>query len=421
MAHTATERLRGHAQIDLAMVMLNNSSIGGAERRFAQVFTWLRRRNRRVVLVLNETLLRRLKDCQALECEHDRDCIVLPEPMGRLLRRLTGDSLPSSRPVGWAQALRFAFTKLDYLLAAVIVPAWLLRHRPRAMHLVLGGAYVALPVQGCRNAPPAVLSVTNPKLSDMVGTSLGVPLYRLALRRARIVDALTDEIGQMVLREGVLPRQVSIAPGSCVNTNRYRPAGDKQPWVVFSGRFIAEKSPELFVEACAVVHNRIRDRQGGVRFYLLGEGPLQTDLAELVARRGLTSCMQIGWSDRVETILGAALVFVSLQRTDNYPSQALLEAMASGAAVVATDVGLTWKLVDQIVGRRVPATIDAVATAIVDFLDHPARAAVMGQHARDRVMKHHSMEAYLDYLEGLYQRVCSVAVEPVNRNAVGIA
>ncbi|PWS21862.1 hypothetical protein DKP78_21375, partial [Enterococcus faecium] len=44
-------------------------------------------------------------------------------------------------------------------------------------------------------------------------------------------------------------------------------------------------------------------------------------------------------------IFSRSSIFVSLQRTENYPSQSLLEAMAARNAVVATRVGETAKLV----------------------------------------------------------------------------
>ena len=123
----------------------------------------------------------------------------------------------------------------------------------------------------------------------------------------------------------------------------------------------------------------------------------------LVKRHGLDSCTEVGWRDQVEAILAEALVFVSLQQTDNYPSQALLEAMASGAAAVATDVGLTWRLVDETVGARVEAKPDCVADAIVRLLNDAGQAAAMGARARERVTRQHSMDAYLDYLQSLYE------------------
>jgi glycosyltransferase involved in cell wall biosynthesis len=416
--HGNSQRTPDHLPVDVAMIMLNNSSVGGAERRFAQVFMKLRFRKLRVVLILNQSLMDRLVECDALASDDD-SCVVLPEPVGWLLRHL----MPScSKSVArWRQAVRFVLMKLDYVIGAAIVTVWLLRRRPRLMHLILGGAYVALPAQSFRAAPAAILSVTNPSLSNMVGSPMALPLFKRALRQARFVDALTEEIGHRLLREGVLPQQLSISQGSCVNIERFRPASQKLPWVVFCGRFIPDKNPELFVESCALVHKQVLDRQGGVRFYLLGQGPLESHLQALVLQRGLTFCTQIGWHEQVERILGQALIFVSLQRTDNYPSQALLEAMACGAAVVATDVGLTWKLVDPTIGKRVIASPEIVAQAILDLLDHPERAVVMGRCARDRVMHSHSVESYLDYLETLYQRACSPADGSTDRSVAGVA
>jgi glycosyltransferase involved in cell wall biosynthesis len=400
---------RSAQPLDVAVIMLNNSGMGGAERRFAQVVDHLRHRHMRVALVLNESLAHRLTACDLSDTEDEAEVVVLKEPIGRLLQRFAPSGCSPAHAlegsVGPCRRLRFFLGKLDYLLATVRVTLWVLRRRPRIMHLVLGGAYVALPMQALGLGPPAIISVTNPNLPDMVGTAMAVPLYRQALRNARVVDALTDDIAGRLLAEGVSPRQLSVSRGSCVNTDRFQPAAAKQPWIVFSGRLIPEKNPELFVESCALVHKEVEGRIAGVRFFLFGEGPLRASLEASAERHGLMPHMQIGWCDRVESILAASLVFLSLQRTDNYPSQALLEAMASGMAVVATDVGLTWKLVDDRVGRRVKPSTDAVARAVVDLLGTPARTETLGQHARDRVMQQHSMNAYLDYLECLYQKV----------------
>lgn len=390
---------------DLAMLLLNNSGMGGAERRFAQVYERLRRRGVSIALVINESLLAGLIRTGALKPDGIPE-LVVKEPIGRLASYAivgTGgeEAHDVSRvtPVRVRSVLALGLHKMDYLLACLSVGWWLLRRRPKLLHLVLGGAYVALPLQLAGWAPPAVVSVVCPGLREMVGSALGLRLYRLALRLARVVDALSEPIRDALVREGVAPERIRVSAGSCVDTIRFRPASVKRPWVVFVGRLIPEKNPALFVEACALV----RDRVPAARFFVLGGGPLRHDLVVLVQRHGLEGCTEVSWCDHVETVLGEALVFVSLQRTDNYPSQALLEALACGAAVVATDVGLTWKLVDETVGLRVEAKPVSVADAVIRLLDNPAQATAMGQRGRERVMQQHSMDAYLDYLESVYK------------------
>lgn len=360
---------------DVALVLLNNSGLGGTERRFAQVYRGLRARKIAVSLVINVSLQQRLVQSGLLE--PDAAGFVVKEPVGKAVH---------------------ALRKMDYALACMSVGWWLFRTRPKVMHLVLGGAYVALPAQALGWAPPAVLSLVCPSLRDLVGSALGLWLYRRALKRAALVDALTESVGAMVESAGVAPERIRVSSGSCVDTNRFRPASTKKPWVVFSGRLVEEKNPLLFVEACALVHRLMPE----ARFFLLGDGPLRRPVEESIRRHKLEVCTEVGWREEVKEILGSALLFASLQRMDNYPSQALLEAMACGASVVATDVGLTGKLVDDAVGLRVQADPVSVADALVRLLADPERTQALGERGRERVLREHSMEAYLTHLEGLY-------------------
>jgi glycosyltransferase involved in cell wall biosynthesis len=386
-----------------ALVLLNNSGIGGAERRFARVYQGLKRRGFPIALAINESLLARLVRAGILDAQASPE-VVLKEPMGRLSARMLNGAGNGKVPHP-PEAVAFAWRKLDYLAACFTVREWLARRHPEVMHLVLGGAYVVLPAQFLGKAPPAVLSIVCPSLRGMVGSGLGYRLYRAALHRARTVDALTQGIGDALRGEGVRASRIRVSPGSCVDMDRFQPAAAKRPLVVFSGRFVEEKDPGLFVEACAVVHRLVPE----ARFLMLGDGPLRGQIHERIRRHGLEDCMQVQWSDAIEGVLSEARVFVSLQRMDNYPSQALLEAMACGAAVVATDVGLTGKLVDEAIGFRVKATPAKVAEAIADLLEHPAHAAECGRRARERVLREHSMEAYLDYLEAIYAEAAGKA------------
>lgn len=365
----------------VAMLLFNNSSIGGAERRYAWVYHELRRRHVPVLLAINESLLIRLQRLGVFS-EHEIPDFLLKEHVGRAA---------------------FVFRKLDYVLGLLPLTLWIWRRRPQVLHLVLGGAYLALPLQLIGVAPPAVLSVVCPSIQELVGSTAGGCLYRLALRFATHVDALTESVQRMVVSEGVAAERIHVPSGSCVDTQRFHPA-EKQPWVVFSGRLIPEKNPLLFVRACLLVRDQMKDKMPNIRMFLLGDGPLRAEVDALIDEHGLGSSMQVGWSEQVESVLSQAVAFVSLQRIDNYPSQALLEAMASGMAVVATDVGMTWKLVDEEVGRRVQADPQQVAEAIIEILNNPAQAASMGLQARKRVMKHHSLERYLDYIQDVYEQ-----------------
>jgi glycosyltransferase involved in cell wall biosynthesis len=397
--------MSGHG-VEVAMLLLNNSSVGGAERRFARVYQGLRKRNKSAALVVNESLLIVLKQMGVLD-DTEPPALVIGEWAGRLARRIGGHPVArhATRQGLLARirhAVAFWLRKMDYALGCVRVGWWVMRVRPRVLHLVLGGVYVALPLQLLGGTPPVVVSVTNPSLRKMVGARPALWLYRLALRRASVVDALTDNIRQTLTREGIAADRIHVPAGSCVDTDRFRPLPKKRRSVVFAGRLVPDKNPALFVEACAMVRPHVPD----ARFFVLGEGVLRSEIEALVRRHGLETVVEVGWTPNIGIILAESLVYVSLQREENYPSQALLEAMACGAAVVATDVGLTWKLVDESVGIRVEAKPVAVADAVVRLLDNPDHALAMGRKGRERVLRDHSLDAYLDYLEDVYASAC---------------
>ena len=94
-------------------------------------------------------------------------------------------------------------------------------------------------------------------------------------------------------------------------------------------------------------------------------------------------------------------IFVSLQEGENYPSQSLLEAMACGNAIVATDVGETWRLVDAQNGTRVVPEANAVASAIVALFNDP-QLAQRQVTSRRRVSEEHTPERFLAYMSKIY-------------------
>jgi glycosyltransferase involved in cell wall biosynthesis len=383
---------------DVAIVLINNTQVGGAERRFARVWTGLRRRSRSATLIVNRSLFRRLVRAGVLS-HADAPVVVMPEPFGALACLVFGEI---ETRTGVVARLGFWLGKLDYVLGSWAMAWWLLIHRPRLIHAVLGGAYVVWPSQMLGLAPPTLLSMVCPSLRGMAGTGLGERLYRRALKRAAVVDALTDSIRDELIRSDTPADRIRVSSGSFVDTHRYRSREHKEPWVAFTGRLVEEKNPMLFVEACALIRRRLHGRLPRLRFFVVGDGPLRGEIDGAVARLGLSSCLETGWRDDVESVLGAAQVFVSLQRTDNYPSQALLEAMACECAVVATDVGQTNRLVDDRVGLRVESRAAAVADAVCRILEEPARARGMGRQGRRLVVESHSTDAYLDYVESVY-------------------
>jgi glycosyltransferase involved in cell wall biosynthesis len=380
----------GSQTMQRVLVLINNSGIGGTERRLGRLFARLAEEEKDTVFVINRGLWTKLVSggIVPLQAKH---VVRWAEPFGRLARCLpwTGDRT------------RFWVRKLDYFVMACRL---LIRYGlspPRLFHVVLGGAYVALPLMVMRRHHRYIVSVTDPNLAGHVGSLRALTLFRAAFKRSHVVDALTEEIGVSLAREGIEPSKIRVSTGSVVDVTRFYPAYPKQPWVVFAGRLVEEKNPLLFLEAAPTIQQTIPD----ARFFILGDGPLKESVRLGVAQSQLTEATTTGFVEDLAPILAHASVFVSLQRRDNYPSQVLLEAMASGMASVATDVGCTWKLVDEETGMRVKPSVSEVAGAVIALLHNPDRCRRLGEQARQRVIELHSETGYRVHLRYLYALV----------------
>ncbi len=369
------------------LVLINNAGIGGTERRLGRLFARLATEDRETELIVNSSLWEKLLAGGVVTGRQPR-VRVLAEPFGWLSNRLRRIS----------PGVRFWLSKVDYLLMAVRLLGRYGFANRRLFHLALGGAYVALPLMVVRPGHRFVVSITNPNLAAHVGTPMALPLYRAAVWRCARVDALTVQVREDLIRRGVAAEKIAVSPGSVVDLERFRPAAVKEPWVIFAGRLIEEKNPLLFVEAAALIRRSVPE----ARFFLCGDGPLVSEVEAAVMRLGLHGAMVRGFHADIAPVMAQGAVFVSLQRQDNYPSQSLLEAMASGLACVATDVGLTWRLVDETTGVRVKPEAASVAEAVVTLLRDSDRRRRMGEAARRRVSEEHSEERYRAYVERLH-------------------
>lgn len=186
---------------------------------------------------------------------------------------------------------------------------------------------------------------------------------------------------------------------------RFRPLSqvDKEPLVTWAGRLHYEKNPELFVEAAALVHECCP----GARFALLGQGEREPQVRALISRRRLRPVMRFTHNADISGDLAGSSVFVSCQRFENLGSSSLLEAMACGNAIVATDVGHTREIVDQTIGELVPPTPLEVARGVADLLTNPPRRQEAGSRARERVLARFSPEQYVERILEVYATVAS--------------
>lgn len=161
-----------------------------------------------------------------------------------------------------------------------------------------------------------------------------------------------------------------------------------------------EKGMEDLVRAAAIVHTRYP----AVRFVVWGDGPEKRRLEDLIRSLGLGDVVALrGRTSAPEAALRELDIFV-LPSLSEASSNALLEAMASGPAVVATEVGGNVEMLD---GGRAgllvpPASPSTLAAAILSLAEAPSRSTELAARARRRVENEFDRSRMLADLENLY-------------------
>jgi glycosyltransferase involved in cell wall biosynthesis len=171
--------------------------------------------------------------------------------------------------------------------------------------------------------------------------------------------------------------------------------------IVAVGRVSPEKGHRYLLEAAALVVPRYPQ----VRFLIAGDGPLKESLAELTSHTGLHERFILaGFQSPIGALLSAADLFVLPSLTESFPL-ALLEAMAYGKAVVATDVGgVREAVVDGVTGLLVPARDSRrLAEAILELLADEARMMAMGEAGRAIAQAQFSDAGMVQRTQQLYQ------------------
>jgi Glycosyl transferases group 1 len=167
------------------------------------------------------------------------------------------------------------------------------------------------------------------------------------------------------------------------------------------GNFTAKKDQATLLRAFAPVVSALPE----ARLVLVGIGPLETTLRRQASDLALQDAVMFAGSrDDVFELLPALDVFVLSSRYEGLPI-ALLEAMASGVAPVATRVGgIPEVITDGHDGVLLePGDPDRLAATLVDLLtDHDRRSRLAAQ-ARDRA-KAFDLARAVRQIESVYDR-----------------
>jgi sugar transferase (PEP-CTERM/EpsH1 system associated) len=206
-----------------------------------------------------------------------------------------------------------------------------------------------------------------------------------------------------------------------VDTVRYAPnlpaaalpwAGDNQAFVIGTvGRLQDVKDQATLIEAFALLcAARPATRESkGLRLAVVGDGPLRARLEQKAQDAGVADLVWFaGARNDIPQLMRSFDLFALSSIAEGTPVT-LLEAMACGVPVVATNVGGIPEVVqDGVNGALVPASnAQALAEALGRYADDRARVSAHGAAARETIERHYSVAAMVGAYTALYDQLCN--------------
>jgi glycosyltransferase involved in cell wall biosynthesis len=173
--------------------------------------------------------------------------------------------------------------------------------------------------------------------------------------------------------------------------------------VVSLGRLIRLKGYDLLIEA----FRRVAETVPEAVLLIGGDGEEKGRLADLVKSAGLQENIRLpGMVDEIHALLASCELYVNASRWEGLP-MTILEAIAHGRPVVATDVGGNSEVVrDGITGILVPPEdSERLAGAIIRILKDDDFRKKAGNEAAALFNREYTIESHCETLAGYYHHV----------------
>jgi glycosyltransferase involved in cell wall biosynthesis len=289
------------------------------------------------------------------------------------------------------------------------------RHRIQIIHAHMARDYPLAAYAARRNAQEARLVITRHVL---------FPLSRLhtwTLSNVARVVAVSQAVARELQAQRIFPAGKIIVIPNGIDMGRFDKGARgfdreafRQSLKIAPGRLVVGtvgelnrlKGQEEFLRAASLVAARFTEAD----FIIAGEdfsrtGEHRARILKLIGELGLEGRVYLtGWLEDVAPLLDALDLFVSASRTESF-GLAIVEAMASGLAVVATATeGARETIEDDATGKLVP--IDdhtALAGAIARLLEDERARARLGGRARVAAHERFSLERMIDATESVYR------------------
>ena len=233
-----------------------------------------------------------------------------------------------------------------------------------------------------------------------------------------LIHRMDAIIATSELSAAYLKREATVIPHG-VDTDRYAPPADRAAAFAEAGmpgryalgcfgRVRPQKGTDVFVDAMCRLLPRYPDFSAVIVGAITADQTVFAgDLKNRIEAAGLSSRIVMTGELPIEELprwYKRLTIYAFTSRNEGF-GLTLIEAMSSGAALVAARAGAAELVVeDGVTGVLTPpGDMDALAAALEPMLRDPAAAAAMGVRARARVIEKFSLEAEANAIAEVYR------------------
>lgn len=287
----------------------------------------------------------------------------------------------------------FHFRRLLDLMPIVELFRWIKREKPDVIHTHLTYANVIGGLIGFLCKVPVVTTLhttgTEPRFygpkTDWAETmALRYVTDYVVACGPSVLNAYNAKLNNRQMQ--VVPNSISLDKVEFSDDERIslrkHIMGDLDKVLLISiGRLVPPKGFDLLLEALAAVV----EKNSNVFLVIVGDGELDIELKNRVKKLNLEKYVSfLGNRDDVSSLLAASDIYVLPSKWEGLPL-VILEAMAMGLPIVATDVGDVAWVLDSTGILVPPFESHAIANGILKMLEKKTSWTIMGQKGRQRV------------------------------------
>ncbi len=230
---------------------------------------------------------------------------------------------------------------------------------------------------------PVLATLQGSDIFQVTRNRFGAWLTNFVLQRCNRISVLSPALAEATMAVGISEKNIKIIPNG-VDVNQFQPASEeRKATILYVGSLIERKGVSFLIKAMP----KILEAHPQYRLVIVGEGVERERLQALAQELGVAEQINFAGaqpSDQVRHWMQRSKIFV-LPSVEEGLGVVLLEALASGTPVVASEVGGIPTVITPEVGHLVPpGDADALAQNICRLLTNNTQWSTMSQQARHR-------------------------------------